>query len=215
VEFTLPPLPDCTPLDGAWIPLLDELLLDPFDELPDEPSDPLELEPDPDVEPLDELELDDLDDEVLPVLAAAWLDPGRIATTTPATATLARDTVTVVDFSRRRPCSRSATARATCRAASWFALLRPDDERRGSAACSSQLFTSISVTYPAGSAVGELSANLMSAGDRSSPLCGILRAPVRARSIPRLGQRAAARRAGDDRVGNGTGGVPSASVMEY
>ena len=59
------PEPDCTPLDGAWKPLPDELLLDPSDELPDEspdpvePVDPLELAPEPDVEPLDELELDD------------------------------------------------------------------------------------------------------------------------------------------------------------
>ena len=170
----LPP-PDDTPPDGAWtLPwLLDELL------------DPLELEPD--VEPPDEFEAEDLDDEVLPVLVtAAWLDPGRAAATTPATATLARDTVTVVVFNRRRPCSRSATARATCRAASWLALLRSADERRGSAGCSSQLFTSISFTRPAASAVGELSANPMSARHRSSPLSGILQA----RSGQRRGGRA-------------------------
>jgi len=114
-----PPPPDCTPFDGAWkLPWpLDELLLDPFEELLDEPSDPLELELElgAGVEPLDELELPD---ELLPVLVtAAWLVPGRIAATTPATATLARVTVTVVAFSRRRPSSRSATARATCRSA--------------------------------------------------------------------------------------------------
>jgi hypothetical protein len=99
VELAAPPPLDCTPLDGAWRPpwLLDELLLDPLDEL-------------------DELELPD--DELLPLLVtAAWLEPGRIATTTPATATLAKDAVTVVAFSRRRPRSRSATARATRRAA--------------------------------------------------------------------------------------------------
>jgi hypothetical protein len=74
--------------------LLDEVPLFDFDEVPLE-----ELEP---------------DDEWLPVLlAAAWLEPGRTATTTPATATLASDTVTVVAVSRRRPCSRSATACAT------------------------------------------------------------------------------------------------------
>jgi hypothetical protein len=114
VEPKLPLLPDCTPLDGAWRPLLDELLLDPSEELPDEPLDPLDpLELEPDVEPLDGLELDD---DLVPVLVvAAWLVPGRVAATTPATATLAKDTVTVVAFSRRRPCSRSATARATCR----------------------------------------------------------------------------------------------------
>jgi hypothetical protein len=115
VELKPLPLLDCTPPDDAWRPPLDELLLDPSEELlvePSEPLDPLELEPD--VEPLDELELDD---DLVPVLVvAAWLVPGRIAATTPATATLAKDTVTVVAFSRRRPCSRSATARATCRA---------------------------------------------------------------------------------------------------
>jgi hypothetical protein len=67
------------------------------------------------VEPPDELELDD-DLVPVPVLVvAAWLVPGRIAATTPTTATLAKDTVTVVALSRRRPCSRSATARAICR----------------------------------------------------------------------------------------------------
>jgi hypothetical protein len=60
VELKPLPPPDCTPLDGAWKPLPDELLLDPSDdELPDEPPDPVELPPDPDVEPLEELELDD------------------------------------------------------------------------------------------------------------------------------------------------------------
>jgi hypothetical protein len=63
-----PPLPDCTPLDD-WKPLLDELLLDPLVELFDEPSepvDPVELAPEPDVDPVEEL-----DDEVLPVLFTA------------------------------------------------------------------------------------------------------------------------------------------------
>jgi hypothetical protein len=136
VELTLPLLlPDDTPLDGAWSPLFDELLLDPSDELLDEPVDPvdpvdpLELVPEFDVEPVDELELDE---DLLLVLVAAWLDAGSITATTPATATLARDTVVVVAFSRRRPCSRSATACATCRPASRLAA--PD-------ARSSQLFT--------------------------------------------------------------------------
>lgn len=79
-----------------------------------------ELEAEPDEEPLDELELDD--DLPLVLVTAAWVVPGRTAATTPATATLARDTVTVVAFSRRRPSSRSATARATCRAAPWLAV---------------------------------------------------------------------------------------------
>jgi hypothetical protein len=153
VELKPPPPPDDTPPDGAWIPLLDELLfdellfdeplLDPSEEPLDEPSDPLELVPELDVP--EELELDE---DLLPVLVAAWLDPGSTTATTPARATLARDTVVVVAFSRRRPCSRSATARATCRAASRSV---------------SQLFTSISVTRPAVSAVVEQSANLLSA----------------------------------------------------
>jgi hypothetical protein len=160
VELTLPLLPDDTPLDGAWSPLFDELLLDPFDELLDEPLepldpvdpvDPLELDPEFDVDPVDELELDEA---LLPVLVAAWLVPGSITATTPATATLARDTVVVVAFSRRRPCSRSATPRATCRAASWSVPPR---------ACSFHLFTFTSVTRPAVSAVAELSANVLSA----------------------------------------------------
>ena len=109
----LPP-PDDTPADGAWNPLFDELLLDellfdeplldPFDELPDVPPDPLELVPELDVPeldvPEDELELDD---GLLLVLVAAWLDPGSTTATTPARATLASDTVVVVAFSRRRP----------------------------------------------------------------------------------------------------------------
>ncbi len=106
-----PDPPDWTPLDGAWKPLPDELLLLdelllpdallPFDELPLTGEVPL----------VDELPLPD---ELPPVLlTAAWLEPGRAAATTPATATLASDTVTVVAFSRRRPCSRSVTARAT------------------------------------------------------------------------------------------------------
>lgn len=126
MELTLPPPLDCTPLDD-WNPLLlfelllfeeplfeeplpDELL-DPSEELPD-PVDPLE----PEVEPVDELELDE---DLLPVLVvAAWVEPGSTTATMPASATLARDTVVVVAFSRRRPSSRSATARATWRAAS-------------------------------------------------------------------------------------------------
>lgn len=152
--MTLPLLPDDTPLDGAWSPLFDELLLDPPDELLDEPLeplDPVELDPEFDVEPVDELELDE---DLLPVLVAAWLVPGSITATTPATATLARDTVVVVAFSRRRPCSRSATPRATCRAASRSGPPR---------ACSFRLFTLTSVTRPAVSAVAELSANVLSA----------------------------------------------------
>jgi hypothetical protein len=127
-----PPPPDCGELAGAWKPpwSLDELLLDPLD---DDPSDPLD-------EPW--LADDELaDDELVPVpelFTDAWLAPGRPAATAPTAATLARVTVTVVAFSRRLPCSRSATARAT-----WRPLLTD----------SSRLFTSISVTRPAVSAV--------------------------------------------------------------
>jgi hypothetical protein len=141
-------------------PLFDELLLDPLDE-PVELLDP--VEPEPDVEPVDELELDE--DLPLVLVVAAWLDPGSTTATTPARATLATDTVVVVAFSRRRPCSRSATARATCRPASRLA---------GPGPCSCQLFTSISVTRPAENVVAEVSANVLSA--RPRPLRGILRA---------------------------------------
>jgi hypothetical protein len=56
-------------------------------------------------------------EEVPEVFTVACVDPGRTATTTPATTTLAKDTVTVVVFRRRRPCSRSATACASLREA--------------------------------------------------------------------------------------------------
>ncbi len=69
-------------------------------EVPDEPDE------------LDEL----LPDDVPESLTEACVAPGRTATTAPATATLAKDAVTVVAVSRRLPCSRSATARASCRA---------------------------------------------------------------------------------------------------
>jgi hypothetical protein len=93
-------------------------LLDPLELL-----DPPELLAPPELLLPDELELDD---ELLPVLVtAAWVEPGRTAAMTPATATLAKDTDTVVAFSRRRPCSRSATACAT-----WRALFACPAERR-------------------------------------------------------------------------------------
>jgi hypothetical protein len=56
-------------------------------------------------------------DEVPEIFTAACVDPGSTAITTPATTTLAQDTVTVVVFRRRRPCSRSATACASLREA--------------------------------------------------------------------------------------------------
>ena len=68
---------------------------------------------------LDEEAPDDalLSDDVPEIFTAACVDPGRTAITTPATTTLAKDTVTVVVFRRRRPCSRSATACASLREA--------------------------------------------------------------------------------------------------
>ncbi len=121
------------------------------------------VEPELDVGPVDELELDE---DLPPVLVvAAWLDAGSTTATTPARATLASDTVVVVAFSRRRPCSRSATARATCRAASRLAGLGP---------CSCQLFTLISVTRPAENAVAEVSANVLSAAGPAAAPAGVL-----------------------------------------
>jgi hypothetical protein len=96
-------------LAGDWrveelLELLDEL--DEPDEV-DEPDEPDEPEPPDDVL---------LPDDVPESLTAACVAPGRTATTAPATATLAKDAATVVAVSRRLPCSRSATARASCRA---------------------------------------------------------------------------------------------------
>lgn len=47
------------------------------------------------------------------VLAAAWVAPGSRTVTTPAAARLATETAAVAEDRRLRPCSRSATARAT------------------------------------------------------------------------------------------------------
>jgi hypothetical protein len=66
---------------------------------------------------VDDALLFDLSDDVPEIFTAACVDPGRTAITTPATTTLAKDTVTVVVFRRRRPCSRSATACASLREA--------------------------------------------------------------------------------------------------
>jgi hypothetical protein len=88
---------------GAW----------KVDELPEGSFEVLEL-PDELLEPFDEVPDDALLSDDVPVdFAAASVDPGRTASTTPATATLARDTVTVVVLRRRLPRLRSATARAS------------------------------------------------------------------------------------------------------
>jgi acetyl-CoA synthetase len=134
----------CGVVDGAcrlpW--LLDELLPELVEpellelEVPDELPVPL----------VPELELEPLDPELVLVLegvvvTAAWLDPGRITATAPAANTLAAETVTVVAASRRRPRSRSATARAT----------------RPAGLGSLWLFTNVSVTRPAACAVEKTS----------------------------------------------------------
>jgi hypothetical protein len=91
-------------LAGDW--RVEELLelFELFDDVeePEEPDDPVP----------GELLLDDVPES----LTEACVAPGRTNTTAPATATLANDAVTVVAVSRRLPCSRSATARASCRA---------------------------------------------------------------------------------------------------
>ena len=88
---------------------LDELVPDEL--VPDELL-PDELVPDEPVELLDVLPFDDVPESFPVVWAAA---PGRTAISAPVTATLAKDTVMVVVFRRRLPCSRSATARAISR----------------------------------------------------------------------------------------------------
>jgi hypothetical protein len=102
--------------------LFDEL--DDLDDLEEELDEPVPAEdvPDEPVEPVDPVEPELPDDEVLlddvpeSLTEACVVAPGRTAITAPATATLAKDAVTVVAVSRRLPCSRSATARASCRA---------------------------------------------------------------------------------------------------
>lgn len=94
-------------LAGDWRA---EELLELFEEL-DEPV-PVEDEPDEAERSDDELLLDDVPES----LTDACVAPGRTISTAPATATLAKDAVTVAPVSRRLPCSRSATARASCRA---------------------------------------------------------------------------------------------------
>ena len=112
-------------------------LLDEFDEF-DEPDEfdgfaelgefellPV-LAPDPELAepPLDAPVPDDdvpvlvLPDE-LELLVVLCVEPGSAAATAPAASRLATPTVAVVVFSLRRPRSRSATARETCRAAPW------------------------------------------------------------------------------------------------
>jgi hypothetical protein len=153
-------------LVGDWrvdepLELLELLeLLDEFDEF-DEFEDELdELVPD---EAPDEVEVL-LSDDVPESLVAAWVAPGRTSTTAPASATLATDAVTVVAVSRRLPCSRSATARASCRALSWPAAR---SRSCGARLRSSQLSMSISVPRPAEGPVRARSRNPLSAPGRA------------------------------------------------
>jgi hypothetical protein len=108
-------------------------LLDEFDEF-DEPDEFDEFElgefellpvlaPEPELAepPLDApVPDDDVPVLVLPdELVVLCVEPGSAAATAPAASRLATPTVAVVVFSLRRPRSRSATARETCRAAPW------------------------------------------------------------------------------------------------
>ncbi len=109
---------------GLLLGVLEELLC-LADELVDL-ADELDV-PELDVPELDDPELDAalLLDDVPEDFTAAWVEPGRMASTTPATPTLARDTVIVVVFRRRLPRSRSATARASCLLFIPTSLARP------------------------------------------------------------------------------------------
>lgn len=108
-------------------------LLDEFDEF-DEPDEFAELgefellpvlAPEPGLAepPLDAPVPDDVPAALLPdeleLLVVVCVEPGSTAATAPAASRLATPTVAVVVFSLRRPRSRSATARETCRAAPW------------------------------------------------------------------------------------------------
>lgn len=109
-------------------------LLDEFDELePDEFDELAPLDEFDELAPLDEFEPEPELADPVPVLApvlgveveplecvdALLVEPGSTAATAPAASRLATPTVAVVVFSLRRPRSRSATARETCRAAPW------------------------------------------------------------------------------------------------
>ena len=109
-------------------------LLDEFDELePDEFDELAPLDEFDELAPLDEFEPEPELADPVPVLApvlgveveplecvdALLVEPGSTAATAPAASRLATPTVAVAVFSLRRPRSRSATARETCRAAPW------------------------------------------------------------------------------------------------
>ena len=98
-EFEL--LPVLAPEPGLAEPPLDVPVPDDDVPVPDDDV-PAALLP-------DELEL----------LVVLCVEPGSAAATAPAASRLATPTVAVAVFSLRRPRSRSATARETCRAAPW------------------------------------------------------------------------------------------------
>jgi hypothetical protein len=135
--------------------VLDEELVGVLDGVLDEEAPEL-------VDPPDDALLPD--DDVPETFTAACVDPGRTATTTPATTTLAKDTVTVVVFRRRRPCSRSATARASLREAAWpYIRCAPaSSAARSPVSGFSQPFISISLTRAAVRPVREESQNALS-----------------------------------------------------
>ena len=136
---------------GAWRLLELPCEFDEFDEFDgfDDGDEGDELDPLEVLEP----EFCEPDDEELPVpvladpppgvVTVACVDPGSTAATTPAPTTLAKLTVAVAAVSRRRPRSRSATARdrsraAPCRRPGWPYGGRPgwpygDGSPRGSA----------------------------------------------------------------------------------
>jgi len=96
-------------------------------------------------------EFDEFDEpgEPLSDVTAACVEPGSTATTMPAAATEANDTVMVVAFRRRLPCSRSATARAIWRAAAYLASLRARARARSLPVDSSRLSITLSLTRAA------------------------------------------------------------------
>jgi hypothetical protein len=101
---------------------LDELApLDEFDELaPLDELTPLdEVEPEPELADPVPVLAPVLEVEPLDCVDALLVEPGSTAATAPAASRLATPTVAVAVFSLRRPRSRSATARETCRAAPW------------------------------------------------------------------------------------------------
>jgi hypothetical protein len=155
VDLPPPPLTFCGWLTGCC--RLSELLLE-LELLPElaEFEDPLVEEFDePLVEEFDEPLVEEpdalLSGDVLDT--DACVEPGSTAITMPAAATEAKDTVMVVALRRRRPCSRSATARA---------IWRPR---------SSQLFMALSLPLVAVSILRKKSQQAMKLSTRNRAFC--------------------------------------------